>query len=108
MAANIRTINEFPPKFAHHVTFYTATKELRRRGDRPRSRLPPSFLPPKKVASSPRVQARPYFISANHLTLSIVFFFFFFFEPFYLVHILPAGFAHKNVYSDLVRDSENL
>ena len=28
MAANIRTINEFPPKFAHHVTLYTATKEL--------------------------------------------------------------------------------
>ena len=26
MAAFIRMFNEFPPKFAHHVTFYTATK----------------------------------------------------------------------------------
>lgn len=28
MAATIRTFNEFPPKFAHHVIFDTATKEL--------------------------------------------------------------------------------
>lgn len=45
MAACIRMINEFPPKFAHHVTLLTATKALCRRA----SYASRPFFPPRKI-----------------------------------------------------------
>lgn len=93
MAANIRTVNEFPPKFAHHVTLTRLLRGSRRRGDRPRSRLPAIFWRRKKLPRTLRVQARSYFtlIRQQQHTPTI--------WHFHVGNILPAGCAHKNVYS---------